>query len=57
MVAAKKVDKAHAEFIQPLPSRAGVRTRRPWPAAALVIIVLSLLLWAGIAVIALLALN
>jgi len=57
VVAAKKVDKAHTEFIQPLPSRAGVRTRRPWPAAALVIIVLSLLLWAGIAVIALLALN
>jgi hypothetical protein len=57
VVAAKKADKAHAGFVHPLPSRAGVKTRRPWPAAALVIILLSLLLWAGVAVIALLALN
>ena len=55
MVAAKKVDKAHAGFVHSLPSRAGVSW--PWPAAALVIILLSLLLWGGIAVIALLAWN
>ena len=57
MVAAKKVDKALAGFAPALPSRAGVRTRWPWPSAALVIILLSLLLWGGIAVIALLAFN
>ncbi len=57
MVAAKKVDKAHAGFVHSLPSRAGGRTRWPWPAAALVIILLSLLLWGGIAGIALLALT
>ncbi len=57
MVAAKKVDKAHAGFVHSLPSRAGVRTRWPWPAAALVIILLALLLWGGIVVIALLAWN
>lgn len=57
MVAAKKFDKAHAGFVHPLPSRAGVRTRWPWAAAALVIILLSLLLWGSIAVIALLAWN
>lgn len=57
MVAAKKVDKAHVGIVHSLPSRAGVRTRWPWPAAALVIILLSLLLWGGIAVIALLAWN
>jgi len=57
VVAAKKVDKAHARFVHPLPSRAGVRTRWPWPAAALVIVLLSLLVWGGIAVIALLTLN
>ena len=57
MVAAKKVDKAHAGFVHSLPSRARVGTRWPWPAAALVIILLSLLLWGGIAAIALLAFN
>jgi hypothetical protein len=57
VVAAKKVDKAHAGFVHPMPSPPEVRTRWPWPAAALVIILLSLLVWAGIAVIALLALN
>jgi hypothetical protein len=57
VVAAKKVDKAHVRIVHSLPSRAGVRTRWPWPAAALVIILLSLLVWGGIAVIALLAWN
>ena len=57
MVAAKKVDKAHAEIGNPLPSQARVGTRLAWPTAALVIIVLSLLLWGGIAAIALLASN
>jgi hypothetical protein len=57
VVAAKKVDKAHAGFVQSLSSHAGIRTRWPWPPAALVFILLSLLLWGGIAVIALLAFN
>jgi hypothetical protein len=57
VVAAKKVDKAPAGFVHSLPSRAGGRTRWPWPAAALVIILLSLLLWGGITGIALLAFN
>ena len=57
MVAAKKVDKAHAEIGNPLPSQARVGIRLAWPTAALVIIVLSLLLWGGIAAIALLASN
>lgn len=57
MVAAKKVDKAHAGFVHSPPSPARVGTRLPWPAAALVIILFSLLLWGGIAVIASLAFN
>ena len=57
MVAAKKADKAHAEFVHSLPSRGRLGTRWPWPAAALVIILLSLLLWGGIAAIGLLAWN
>ena len=57
MVAAKKVDKAHAGFVPSLPSRARVGRRWPWPAAVMVIILLSLLLWGGIAAIALLAFN
>jgi hypothetical protein len=57
VVAAKKVDKANAEFVQSLPSRAGLGTRWPWPAAALVIVLLSLLVWGGIAAIALIAFN
>jgi hypothetical protein len=57
VVAAKKVDKADAGFARSVPTRDGVKTRWPWPAAALVTILLSLLLWGGIAVIALLAFN
>lgn len=57
MVAAKKVDKAHAGFVHSPLSPARVGTRWPWPAAALVIILFSLLLWGGIAVIASLAFN
>jgi hypothetical protein len=55
VVAAKKVDRAHAGFVSSLQSRARLGTRWPWPLAALVIILLSLLLWGGIAAIALLA--
>ena len=57
MVAAKKVDKAHAGFAHSLPLPARLGKRWPWPAAALVIILLSLLLWGGIAAIALVAFN
>jgi len=57
VVAAKKVDKVPAGFGDSLPSRATLRTRWPWPAAVMVIILLSLLLWGGIAAIALLAFN
>jgi hypothetical protein len=57
LVAAKKADKAHAEFVHSLPSCGRLGTRWPWPAAALIIILLSLLLWGGIAAIALLAWN
>jgi hypothetical protein len=57
VVAAKKVDKAHAGFAHSLPLPARLGKRWPWPAAALVIILLSLLLWGGIAAIALVAFN
>ena len=57
MVAAKKVHKAHAEFVHSLPSRGRLGTRWPWPTAALLIILLSLLLWGGVAAIALFAWN
>jgi hypothetical protein len=57
VVAAKKVDKTHAGFAHSLPLRARRGMRWPWPAAALVIILLSLLLWGGIAAIALVAFN
>lgn len=57
MAAAKKVDTAHAGFVHSLSSRVRLGMRRPWPAAALGIILLSLLLWGGIAAIALLAFN
>jgi hypothetical protein len=57
LVAAKKADKAHAEFVHSLTPRGRLGTRWSWPASALVIILLSLLLWGGIAAIALLARN
>jgi hypothetical protein len=50
VVGAKKVVEANAEF-----APAKSRTPWPWPRAVLAIIVLSLLLWAGVAAIALLA--
>jgi hypothetical protein len=57
LVAAKKVEKAPAGIVDSLPSQASVGTRWSWPAAALVIILLSLLLWGGVAAIALLAFS
>ena len=57
MVAAKKADKAPAGLVHSLQSRAIVGRRWPWPVAALVIVLLSLLLWGGIAAIALLGFN
>ena len=57
MVAAKKVDRAHPGFVGSLQSRARLGMRWPWPLGALVIILLSLLLWGGIAAIALFAFN
>ena len=57
MVAAKKADKAHAEVVHPLASPVSVGMRWSWPAAAVVIILLSLLLWGGIAAMALFAFN
>jgi hypothetical protein len=57
VVAAKKVVRAHGGFVRSLQALARLGTRWPWPAAALVIVLLSLLLWGGIAAIALLAFN
>jgi len=57
VVAAKKVDRAHPGFVGSLQSRARLGMRWPWPLGALVIILLSLLLWGGIAAIALFAFN
>jgi hypothetical protein len=57
VVATKKVDRAHAGFARSLQSRAKLGTRWSWPSAALVVFLLSLLLWVGIAAIALLAFN
>ena len=57
MVAAKKVDKANAGPMHSLPPRAAVARRWPWPAAALVIVLLSVMMWGGIVAIALLAFN
>ena len=66
MIAAKKVGEASATnkvagtdagFVHSLQSPAKQRTLWPWPRAALTIILLSLLLWGGVAAIALLAFN
>lgn len=57
MVATKKVDRAHAGFARSLQSRARLGTRWSWPSAAVVILLLSLLLWGGIAAITLLAFD
>ena len=57
MVATKKVDRTHAGLARSLQSRARLATRWSWPSAAVVIFLLSLLLWGGIAAIALLAFN
>jgi hypothetical protein len=57
VVATKKVDRAHAGFARSLQSRARLGTRWSWPSAAVVILLLSLLLWGGIAAITLLAFN
>jgi hypothetical protein len=56
VVAAKKLDKASVGIVDSLP-QATVGMRWSWPSATLVIIVLSLLLWGGIAAIALFAFN
>ena len=57
MVAGKKVVGTHAGFVHSLESRGRLGTPWRWPRAALAIILLSLLLWGGIAAIALLAFN
>ncbi|HTE82823.1 MAG TPA: hypothetical protein VK634_19205 [Reyranella sp.] len=48
---------APAERVQSQRLRAMLRTPWPWPRAAMVIILLSLLLWGGVAGIALLAFD
>jgi hypothetical protein len=55
--ATKKIGGAHAGFAHSLESRARLRTAWPWPRAALAIILLSLLLWGGVAAIASLAFD
>jgi hypothetical protein len=57
VVAGKKVVGTHAGFVHSLESRGRLGTPWRWPRAALAIILLSLLLWGGIAAIALLAFN
>jgi len=51
----KKVIGTRAELAQSRRLRAMLRAPWPWPRAAMVIILVSLLLWAGIVAIALLA--
>jgi hypothetical protein len=55
--ATTKVVGAHGGFVHSLQSRARLGTPWPWPRAAVTIILLSLLLWGGVAAIALLAFN
>ena len=57
MSATKKVIGAHGGFIDSQQLRVELRTPWPWPKAALAIILLSLVLWGGIAGIALAAFN
>ena len=53
MSVTKNVVGAHGGLVNAQQSRAELRAPWPWPQAALTIILLSLLLWAGIAAIAL----
>jgi hypothetical protein len=53
----KKVIGANAEPVQSRRLRALLRTRWPWPRAAMTIILLSLLLWGGVAAIVSLAFD
>ena len=53
----QKVIGAHAERVQSQRLRAMLRTPWPWPRAVMAIIILSLLLWGGVAGIALLAFD
>ncbi len=57
MSATKNVVGAQGEFVNARQSRAEPRTPWPWPHAALAIVLLSVLLWGGIASIALVAFN
>lgn len=57
MVVPKKAEKAPSGFIRSLRSRARPERRWPWPRAALIILLLSLVLWGAVAAIALFAFN
>lgn len=57
MSATKKVIGARGGLFDSQQSDVPLRTPWPWPQAALVIVLLSLLLWGGIAAIALVAFN
>lgn len=57
MSATKKFVAVHSGFANSQPSDIGLRTPWPWPQAALAIILVSVLLWGGIAGIALVTFN
>lgn len=57
MPATKKVVAVHGGFVGSQHARAELRTPWPWPQAALAIILMSVLLWGGIAAIALATFN